>query len=253
MALKGYKNALYHNINKPLYSQLREIIIDWIDSKELEPGDAIPGERTLVEMFDISRVTVRKCISSLVEDGYLIREHGKETRVAERRVNHHLGLLVGMVEELQNTPDVNIEVDVVYKRFEAPTGAVRRYLKIPEDKNASVYAFSRVLKKNGSPLALNYSYVPYDIGRIIDTLDLARARVFEHLEYIGYKLSYGEQKIYAALCNPEESALMCYSTNHPVIVVSRTTYLESGVPLLYEKTIYRGDEYQYSIRLQRKI
>ncbi|HWQ59235.1 MAG TPA: GntR family transcriptional regulator [Clostridia bacterium] len=253
MALIEYKNTLYHNINKPLYLQLRDIIIDWIDSKELEPGDALPSERALVDMFDISRVTVRKCLDSLEADGYLIRQHGKDTRVAERRVIHHLGLLVGIVEELQQTPGVHIEIEVVYKRFEAASGVVRRQLSIPENKHAPVYAFSRVLKKNGVPLALNYSYVPYDIGKIVDTLDLNRAHVFEYLESIGYKLNYGEQVIRAGLCNADESGLLSYSLNQPVIVIARTSYLEGDIPLMYEKTIYRGDEYQYRIRLKRRI
>lgn len=247
------KNALYHEINKPLYLQLRDIIIDQINSGELEPGDALPGERALGEIFGISRVTVRKCIASLVEDGYLVRNQGMETRVVERKVNHHLGLLVGLVEELRNSPDVRIGVEVVHKRFEPVSGAVRKHLQLGEEQDVMVYSFARVLKKNGEPLALNYSYVPYNIGKIVDKLDLNRDHVFEYLESEGYKLSYGEQEIRAGLCNQEESERLSYRLNQPVIVIKRTTYLESGIPILYEKTIYRGDEYQYSIRLQRKI
>jgi GntR family transcriptional regulator len=43
-----------------------------------------------------------------------------------------------------------------------------------------------------------------------------------------------------------------YKVGSPALVMKRTTFLENGYPILYEKSIYRGDEYQYSIKLLRK-
>src|SRR5512141_3178053 len=103
---------LYPNIAKPIYQQLHDIITDMIESGELAPGDALPGERTLAEMYDISRVTVRKCIGSLANEGYLTRGQGKETRVAERKIDHHLGRLVGSVEEALLAEDYHATIDV---------------------------------------------------------------------------------------------------------------------------------------------
>ena len=76
------KGTLYPN--KPLYMQLRDIFADLIDSGELVPGDVLPGERKLAEMYDISRVTVRKCIGYLVDEGYVAKSQGKETRIIKR-------------------------------------------------------------------------------------------------------------------------------------------------------------------------
>jgi GntR family transcriptional regulator len=251
--LSEASRRLYPNINKPLYLQLRDIIVDLIDSGEFSPGDTLPGERALAEMYDISRVTVRKCIASLVDEGYVERRQGKETTVAQKKVVHNLGPLLGIVEELLNNEGFKATVNVIHKGFEAPTSTVRKFLRLGDSNKSQVYAFSRVLEKNGKPLAINHSYVPYDIGKIVDSLDLSKDKVFAYLENCGYNLSYGEQEITSSLCTREESTYLKYDAGRPVLVIRRTTYLENGFPILYEKTIYRGDEYQYNIRLQRKI
>ncbi len=241
---------VHHGNSKPLYLQLRDILVDMIDNGELTAGDALPGERTLAEMYDLSRVTVRKCIGNMVDDGYLIRNQGKETIVAKRKVNHHLGLLVGVAEELAEN-EYKVKVEAIETKFEKASFGVAKNLQV--EQNELVFKFSRVIYKDDNPLILNYSYVPYDIGKIIEPLDFNTDKVFTYLEKYGYKLSYGNQLISAGLCKQAEKEYLDYEVGKPVLVISRTTYTDNGYPVLYEKSIYRGDEYQYSIRLQRKI
>ncbi|MHB1652061.1 MAG: GntR family transcriptional regulator [Desulfitobacteriaceae bacterium] len=240
---------VYHGITKLLYLQVRDILVEKIESGELSPGDALPGERTLAELYDVSRVTIRKCIGNMVEEGYLIRNRGKETVVASRKVNHSLGALLGVAEELSET-NSTVEVQVLNKGYEKITTDVRMHLKTAD--NSQIYTFSRLIIKENKPLVVNYSYVLHDIGKLVETLDLESDKVFRHLENCGYNVSYAEQVITAGICNKKEAELLNYKVGHPVIVIKRTTFLENGYPILYEKSTYRGDEYQYSIKLLRK-
>jgi len=247
------KGALYPNIARPLYQQLRDMLIGQIESGELSPGDTLPGERTLAELYDVSRITVRKCIGTLVEDGYLIRSHGRETTVAQRKVDHHLGRLVGSIEEFLSADSIEATIDVLEKGYQRGSASVRQHLQLGELDRLPVYAFARRINKNGQPVAINYSFVPYEIGKFVDTLDLTSAKVFVSLENAGYNLAYGEQVISADVCQRDVASLLKYKAGQALLVIRRTTYLESGYPILYEKTVYRSDQYQYSIRLQRKI
>lgn len=240
---------VYHGIMKLLYLQVRDKLVEQIESGELAPGDAIPGERTLAEMFDVSRVTIRKCIGNMVEEGYLIRSRGKETVVASRKINHRLGILVGVAEELSET-NGDVKIQVINKSYEEISTDVRKHLKT--DEHSLTYAFSRLILKDNKPLVVNYSYVLHDIGKLVETLDLESDKVFRYLENCGYNVSYAEQVISAGICNKKEAELLHYKVGQPVIVIKRTTFLENGYPILYEKSTYRGDEYQYSIKLLRK-
>ncbi|KUO71578.1 MAG: hypothetical protein APF77_16805 [Clostridia bacterium BRH_c25] len=240
---------IYHGINKLLYLQVRDILVEQIESGKLAPGDALPGERTLAEIYDVSRVTIRKCIGNLVEEGYLIRNRGKETVVASRKVSHRLGALLGVAEELSEV-DNTITTEVLKKGYEKITSDIRKHLNIEDE--SQIYAFSRLILKDNKPLIINYSYVPEDIGKMVETLDLNSDKVFAYLENCGYNVSYAEQVITAGICNKKEAELLDYRLGAPALVIKRTTFLENGYPILYEKSIYRGDEYQYSIKLLRK-
>jgi glycine dehydrogenase subunit 2 len=115
--LTKLKGTLYPNIQKPLYVQLRDIFVDLIESEELLPGDLIPGERVLAKAYNVSRVTIRKCIDSLVKDGYLVRSQGKQNRVAKKRITHNLGCLLGIVEELYNTNGIVVTAESVHNEY----------------------------------------------------------------------------------------------------------------------------------------
>ncbi|MDR3588832.1 MAG: GntR family transcriptional regulator [Negativicutes bacterium] len=241
---------IYHGITKLLYLQIRDLLVEQIENGTLAPGDPLPGERILAEMYDVSRVTVRKCIGNMVEEGYLIRARGKQTVVASRKVNHRLGALLGVAEELSEDHDL-VEVEVLDRAYVKITTEVRKHLKA-EDDESQIYEFSRLIKKDNKPLVVNYSYVLPNIGKMVETLDLKNDKVFAYLENCGYNVSYAEQLISAGLCNKKEAELLHYKVGQPVIVIKRTVFLENGYPFLYEKSTYRGDQYQYSIKLLRK-
>lgn len=69
--------------SRPLYKQLKEYIRTWIESNRLQPGDKIPTERELARLLGVSRLTVRKALEELVDEGLLYRVQGSGTYVAE--------------------------------------------------------------------------------------------------------------------------------------------------------------------------
>jgi GntR family transcriptional regulator len=70
--------------SQPLYQQLQRSIREAIDRRLLSPDDALPAERLIAEELDVSRITVRKAIDGLVEEGLLVRRQGSGNFVASR-------------------------------------------------------------------------------------------------------------------------------------------------------------------------
>ena len=64
------------------------------------PDDALPPERDLAEMLNVSRITVRKAIDELVEDGLLIRKQGSGTFVSNR-VEKNFAKLTSFSEDMR--------------------------------------------------------------------------------------------------------------------------------------------------------
>lgn len=68
----------------PLYAQLRELLKGQICEGAFVPGERIPSEDKLNGMYGVSRITVRRALQELVEEGYLVKCPGKGIYVSER-------------------------------------------------------------------------------------------------------------------------------------------------------------------------
>lgn len=81
---------LDNTIATPLYKQLETILQKEIENGERTAGTRIPTENELSEQYNVSRVTVRKALAGLSDQGYLERKSGKGTFVAEKKLQREL-------------------------------------------------------------------------------------------------------------------------------------------------------------------
>lgn len=85
------------------YAKLQKYIKDEIIMGRIKPGEQIPSENTLAEKLSLSRHTVRRAISVLVNEGYLYTEHGKGTFCKDRslsRINsRNIGVMTTYISE----------------------------------------------------------------------------------------------------------------------------------------------------------
>jgi GntR family transcriptional regulator len=66
----------------PIYHQLADYLRNQIEDGTTAPGDPVPSENTLCAQYNISRVTVRKSLQLLTDEGLLVKRQGKGTFVA---------------------------------------------------------------------------------------------------------------------------------------------------------------------------
>lgn len=82
----------------PLYVQLRIILKSMIDRKELLPNDKLPSERELVEMYGVSRITVRQATKDLENLGVLQTRAGKGIYVSEPKPTYEIEIVRSFTE-----------------------------------------------------------------------------------------------------------------------------------------------------------
>lgn len=71
--------------SQPKHQQIRDFVISKIQQGVWEPGDMIPTEQQLCELFSVARMTVNRALSSLVAEGFLVRQQGSGTFVAPQK------------------------------------------------------------------------------------------------------------------------------------------------------------------------
>jgi GntR family transcriptional regulator len=83
----------------PLYYQLKEILSKWIKDN-LRPGDIIPSEKELCEIFQVSRSVVRQALGILMNEGFINRQRGRGTYIAKPKIEEHLiSRLIGFYQK----------------------------------------------------------------------------------------------------------------------------------------------------------
>ncbi|EPJ45729.1 MAG: histidine utilization repressor [Osedax symbiont Rs2] len=72
-------------MSTPRFITIKKFIEDKIDNGQLSPGDRVPSENELCQQFSVSRMTARRALQTLNDDGLLIRTPGIGSFVAEHR------------------------------------------------------------------------------------------------------------------------------------------------------------------------
>jgi DNA-binding GntR family transcriptional regulator len=76
-----------HDSPLTVWGQIHRDLRHRIDASEFHPGERIPTEVELMAHYDVSRVTIRRALSALIDDGYLRSRRGSGTYVTDRTVS----------------------------------------------------------------------------------------------------------------------------------------------------------------------
>jgi GntR family transcriptional regulator len=137
----------------PLYLKLKKNIETAIRDGVLKPGDALPSERDIAVLADVSRVTVRKAVQSLVGEGLLHQRHGSGTFVSAPapRVEQSLSLLTSFTEDMARR-GMSLESVFLDRGIYAPAPDETMILGLSAGE--SVARVARLRIANGAPLAI---------------------------------------------------------------------------------------------------
>lgn len=228
----------------PLYLQLKDIIINKIESNEYAPNTQIPSEQDLCEIYDISRPTVRQAISELTNSGYLYKEKGKGTFVFGRKNIIDIKNFSGFTDSIldckspaeKNISDISViessSVDFLNNIFNYNTSmpiAVITYLSYINNEPNQVYS-------------LNKSYIPLNLFPDIVTqlkegkssIDILRGK---------YPLIPDKSKsiLEIIFADNNDSPLLRVQPGQPLIKLKNVLYSKSGQAVEFIFSKYRAD------------
>lgn len=229
----------------PRYAQLRRRIEEAISSGVFQPNSALPPERELAEITELSRVTVRKAIQELVGDGLVEQRQGSGTFVREpvARMEQSLSRLTSFTEDMakrgMNTTSKWLERGVF-----APTPLEASTLDL--GLMGEVARIYRLREADGRPMALERASLPLDI--LPNPLEV-KSSLYEVLDHRGMRPIRATQKISAINVEGREAELLGVSEGAAGLSIERTSFLENGRVAELTRSLYRGDAYYFAAEL----
>jgi len=224
------------------YLRLRRAIQNTIESGAFPPGQALPSERDLAKQLALSRVTVRKAIGGLVEDGLLAQRHGAGTFVAERIVKS-FSRLTGFTDDLRAR---GLKPQV--KFLERSVGEVtpEEALALHLSPGANVIRLRRLRFAAEKPLAVESTVVPQSVIADPQAIKLS---LYDALEKIGCRPTRALQRLRAVALEAEPARLLDLPIGTPALAIERRAFLDDGRVVEFTHSLYRGDAYDFVAEL----
>jgi len=233
----------------PLYSQLKEVLRTRILDGTYPPLSRMPSEAELGKAFDVSRITVRQALGDLQKEGLIFKIHGKGTFVAKPKAFQNVSTLQGLGESMSQRGYEVINRLRSFKTVPANAQVAAR-LQVAEGEN--VVQIKRARLVNRELVSLEITWLPEVVGKRLEKADLVSRDIFLILENdCALPLGHADLAIDAILADAELARALEVQEGSPVMRIERLTHTADGAPLDYEHLYYRGDAFQYRLRIDR--
>ena len=231
---------LDRNSKVPLHQQLYEIMRSLLDGDQYSEGSHFFTETELIDIFDISRNTVRQVLSRLSDEGYIIRERGKGTTVARPGLQQSLEKIVSFTDEM-NRRGMKPETILLSQESHKPDQSQIKELRIKSDTD--LVCIRRLRLGDHIPICIEESYLVREYFPHLEDYDYANYPLKKTIEsMLNSRLDFARQKIKAIPATQEIANLLKVNLHAPLLYIERVTYT-GNIPVEFLKIYYRGDRF----------
>ncbi|XBS70413.1 UTRA domain-containing protein [Acerihabitans sp. KWT182] len=228
----------------PIHQSIQSDIRNKILSNEWHPGDRVPTEQALMEVYHCSRMTVNKALSSLVAAGMIVRKRRKGSFVAMPKVEEPLLAIQDIRAEVLAT-DGMYSFTVLYRGIRTITDAVEAtHIGIPV--NARMLCIDVMHYADNLPFALESRQI--NLAVVPESADEA----FTDMPPGSWLLSNvpwseGEHSLRAISADDVLARQLSVSPGTACISIARRTWL-SGELITFVRLIYPGERHRFLVR-----
>lgn len=234
-----------------VYQQIVSWMREQIESGKWPEHYQLKSEIDMSAELGVSRGTLRKAISDLIDAGLLIRLHGKGTFVASQTLEQPLAdNLISFSEDLIKK-GLAFDTRVLEQRLMPPPAEVASLLNVAG--NGQVLFLNRVRSVDNMPIVALNNYVVAENCPGIETVDFERNRLFDVLEnQYRLDLSWGQRTFQAKMAGDTIAPHLKLSPQDPILYVEQTVYLRDDIPIEFSQIWFRGDSFRLSAIVDRK-
>lgn len=223
----------------PFYKQLKNKIMDDIESGKLTHGDKLPSERELADQYGISRMTARHTLSILEREGVVERRVGAGTFITNNKIEMDFITFNSFTKTMLGkglTPSTQI-----LSINKNPAKAVlASKLKILEGEE--LFVIKRLRLVNKMPISIEESFIPYKYCEGIESLMTEQHSLYQILEdHFGIVLVKAKEYMNVTFTDENESKLLRVRAESPCIFREAVAFDRNGKEIELSTSITRSD------------
>jgi GntR family transcriptional regulator len=236
-------------VKEPIYQQLNSHLRTLVLSPECSVGSKFLTERQICERFGVSRATANKALSNLVSEGLLEFRKGVGTFVRGRALDYNLRVLVSFTDKAlaagkQPSTEVIEFVNVAVKDV---LDEVPGLLEVGPDD--TLFYMERLRLADSVPVILERRYVVASYCRGLALADVQGSLYSIWTQKYQLSVEGADESIRAVNIRGADARALRVRDGAAGMLVSSVGYLTEHKPLWSERTLYRGDAYEFQNRL----
>ncbi|WP_144157780.1 GntR family transcriptional regulator [Paraburkholderia sp. BCC1885] len=228
----------------PLYLQLARNLATAIHCGVWSAGEALPSERTLSDAIGVSRITARKAIELLVEQGLIRRARGAGSFITPR-VEDPLSRLTGFTKKMQQR---GFRPDSVWLERGIRPANRDELVHLGLSPGAAVTSLRRLRRADGIVMAVEHSALP---AAVVPDPQAIGVSLYSYLEQRGKAVVRALQHFRAVNATSEIAALMDVEAGSALLVITRIGYSADQRAIELTDTYCRDDYYDFVAELRQ--
>jgi GntR family transcriptional regulator len=218
------------------YEIVANDLIDAIRTGVYKPSEQLPSIEALCEMYEVSKMTIKKSLDVLQDAGYITRRRGSGSFVKNVQAPIHKvafetsGQMSGLTAE-QGAAGIKITTEVIDFGVEPPSPEVAHMLALESDQ--FVYRICRVRFADDRPHAVEYTHMPIDLIPNLRRKN-AEGSIYSYIEGdLRLRIASAHRIVRAVLPTKEEQKWMKVGPHEPLLEVEQVAFLDDGTPFEY--------------------
>ena len=235
-------NKLRADSSSPLYHQLMQRIAADIERGTYPTGSRIPPEHELEQLYQVSRVTVRRALAELTSEGLLERKQGKGTFVSTPRGSMQLKSLHSFHDSCRMN-NVTPSTDVIHIKETTADEKDAQELNMPS--GSRVLETLRVRRADNVPVVLERNRFSMAYAWLQDQ-ELSGS-LYTLLREYGVEPKLAVHDVSMCYANAEEAQLLDTKEDAPLVCLHEVIYDQRGRPLHNSIQLIRGERFVFRI------
>jgi GntR family transcriptional regulator len=226
----------------PLYKKLAEDIKNQISEGVLKENDKLPTELEFSKKYSVSRITVRKAMELLADDGYITKHQGIGTFVAAKKLNRINDKSMGFTDVCESEGKV-ASAELISLEWTTASVAISQHLCIEE--GARVLRISRIRKCDGIPVMIEDNYFSSKYSYLTEQ-DLSKS-IYAILRNNGDIPQHGTKTVEVGYATANEAELLNVREGSVLLLLRGKATNAAGEVIHYCKQSVNPDRYKLTI------
>ena len=230
----------------PVYYQLKNKILNDIKNDTYNIGDKMPTDSEYCDLFNVSRITVRRALFELEREGYIERIQGKGTFLKFKEIKQNISSFYSFTED---TKKMGYLPSSIFLKLELiiPETEVAQALNLNE--NEKVFLLERLRLADEMIIAYDRSYIAEKTVPNFRKEMLSGGSLYNALEAnYGFRPNNSEETIEAISIKAKDALKMRLDPKQPVLLVKRISKVDD-LNVEYNYRLVNSNVFKYKLTL----